>query len=84
MVRNTKPPPSIKIPGHHPAPADTLLEALRDYYVIQLSSDDNYNEKLTWCLEHCQNKFRDFSYSHGRSWYFQNEQDATMFSLKWV
>lgn len=77
------PPIPIRIPGHSPAPDDKLLTALKDYHVIQLETDDDYNEKLTWCLEHCQNKFRDISQSRGRSWYFQNEQDATMFSLKW-
>lgn len=86
MVQNSRPAPDprIRIPGHNPAPNDTLLEALKDYYSIQLESDDDYNEKLSWCLEHCQNKFRDISHSRGRSWYFQNEQDATMFSLKWA
>jgi hypothetical protein len=78
------PPLTIKMPGYSPPPDDTLLTALKDYHVIQLETDDDYNEKLTWCLEHCQNKFRDISHSRGRSWYFQNEQDATMFSLKWA
>ncbi len=62
---------------------EKLLSVLEDYHMVQLE-DDNYNEKLTWCLEHCQNKFRDINYSRGRRWYFQNEQDATMFSLKWA
>jgi hypothetical protein len=46
--------------------------------------DDDFAEKLTWCLENCQHKFRDLSDSNGRAWYFQNEQDATMFAMKWA
>jgi hypothetical protein len=63
-----------------------LMEILRDYYVIRLdfSNEKQYNEMLTWCLEHCQNKFRDLQESSGRAWYFQNEQDATMFAIKWT
>ena len=43
-----------------------------------------YNDMLTWCLEHCQSKFRDMQESKGRAWYFQNEQDAVMFAMKWA
>jgi hypothetical protein len=43
-----------------------------------------FPEKLTWCLENCQNKFRDLAEGNGyRAWYFENEQDATMFAMKW-
>lgn len=71
--------------GHVTEPADDrLLTALKDYHIIYLESDKDYNEKLTWCLEHCQNKFRDFSHNNGRSWYFQNEKDATMFAMRWA
>jgi hypothetical protein len=46
--------------------------------------DEDFAEKLTWCLENCQSKFRDLSDPNGRAWYFQNEQDATMFAMKWA
>ena len=62
---------------------DRLMDLLSTYHVIVLS-DDDFAEKLTWCLEHCQNKFRDLSDSNGRAWYFQNEQDAMMFSMRWA
>lgn len=62
---------------------DRLMDLLSTYHVIVLS-DDDFAEKLTWCLEHCQNKFRDLSDPNGRAWYFQNEQDAMMFSMRWA
>lgn len=62
---------------------DKILQALKDYYVVQLESDQKYNDKLTWCLEHCQNKFRDFKNTDGRAWYFKEEQDALIFAMKW-
>jgi len=64
-------------------PTESLMAVLADYHVVRLNSDENYNDMLTWCLEHCQNKFRDIQESRGRAWYFQNEQDATMFAMKW-
>lgn len=81
MVSNTLPPP--RYPNGAPNADDKILDALKAYHVVRLESDNEYNDKLSWCLEHCQNKFRDIGHSPGRSWYFQNEQDATMFSLKW-
>jgi hypothetical protein len=62
---------------------ERLMDLLGSYYVIY-SPDDCFSEKLTWCLEHCQNKFRDLSSRNGRAWYFQNEQDAAMFALRWA
>lgn len=62
---------------------DRLMSLLSTYHVIVLS-DDDFAEKLTWCLENCQNKFRDLSDTNGRAWYFQNEQDAMMFSMRWA
>ncbi len=59
-----------------------LMELLSTYHVIVLK-DDDFADKLTWCLEHCQNKFRDLSDPNGRAWYFQNEQDASMFAIRW-
>ena len=66
-----------------PKPTESLMAVLADYHVVRLNNDENYNDMLTWCLEHCQNKFRDIQESRGRAWYFQNEQDATMFAMKW-
>ena len=61
---------------------DKLMTLLNSYHTIVLK-DDDFSEKLTWCLENCQNKFRDLSDSNGRAWYFQNEQDAMMFAMRW-
>jgi hypothetical protein len=62
---------------------DQRLMKLLDSYFPIATSDDQYPEKLTWCLEHCQNKFRDIKMSEGRVWYFQNDKDASMFALRW-
>ena len=61
---------------------DRLMTLLNSYHAIVLR-DDDFAEKLTWCLENCQNKFRDLSDPNGRAWYFQNEQDAMLFVMKW-
>lgn len=60
-----------------------LIELLESYHSVLMTNDTEYSEKLTWCLEHCQNKFRDLSDQHGRVWYFENEHDATMFAMRW-
>jgi len=62
---------------------DRLMSLLNSYHVIILR-DDDFSEKLTWCLENCQSKFRDLSDPNGRAWYFQNEQDAAMFAMRWA
>lgn len=67
-----------------PKTDDKIMEALKDYHVVRVDSDLNYNEKLTWCLEHCQNKFRDLKETEQRAWYFKEEQDAVMFAMKWA
>ena len=70
--------------GEHMMRDDRLLEILKDYHVVRIDDDDeNFNEKLTWCMEHCQNKFRDIRESNCRAWYFQNEHDASMFAMRW-
>ena len=61
---------------------DRLMALLNSYHAIVLR-DDDFAEKLTWCLENCQNKFRDLSDPNGRAWYFQNEQDAMLFAMRW-
>lgn len=60
-----------------------LMDLLSSYHVIVLP-DGDFADKLTWCLEHCQHKFRDLSDPNGRAWYFQNEQDAAMFAMRWA
>ena len=62
---------------------DRLMALLDSYHAIVLRYDD-FAEKITWCLENCQNKFRDLSDSNGRAWYFQNEQDAMLFAMRWA
>ena len=61
---------------------ERLMSLLSTYNVIILP-DSEFADKLTWCLEHCQHKFRDLSDPNGRAWYFQNDQDAAMFAMKW-
>ena len=63
---------------------ERLMELLGTYHAVHVSNDIEFSEKLTWCLEHCQSKFRDLSEQHGRVWYFENEKDATMFAMKWA
>jgi hypothetical protein len=63
---------------------DRLLELLGTYHCVEVENNENYAEKLTWCLEHCKSKFRDLRHGDGMKWYFENEQDATMFALKWL
>jgi hypothetical protein len=61
-----------------------LMELLESYYSVLITNDIEFSEKLTWCLEHCQGKFRDLSDYNGRAWYFENEKDATLFAMKWA
>lgn len=63
---------------------DQLMTLLDTYHKVQLSNNENYPDKLSWCLEHCQSKFRDLSHGNGILWYFESEQDATMFALRWT
>jgi hypothetical protein len=63
---------------------DRLMQVLENFHVIHLDNDNMFSEKLTWCLENCQNKFRDLAEGNGcRAWYFQNPEDAMMFAMKW-
>jgi hypothetical protein len=63
---------------------DKLMKILESYHVVRLDSDDDFNDKLVWCMEHCQSKFRDIRESNCRAWYFQNAQDASMFAMRWA
>ncbi len=62
---------------------DRLMKILESYHVVRIDNDDEFSEKLTWCMEHCQSKFRDIRESNCRAWYFQNEHDASMFAMRW-
>ncbi len=63
---------------------DRLMKILESYHVVRIDNDDEFSEKLTWCMEHCQSKFRDIRESNCRAWYFQNEHDASMFAMRWA
>ena len=83
MVQPTRPIPMMRSNKTvKAAPSAEIVNALKNYHPVHLE-DNEFNQKLTWCLEHCQNKFRDLSDSNGRTWYFENEQDAMMFAIKW-
>lgn len=62
---------------------DRLMALLETYHKVLLHDNENYPEKLAWCLEHCQSKFRDIKNGEGMYWYFEQEEDASMFALKW-
>jgi hypothetical protein len=62
---------------------DKLLDLLETYHKVHLNENEDYAEKLTWSLEHCKGKFRDIKHGDGMYWYFEREEDATMFALKW-
>jgi hypothetical protein len=62
---------------------DKLMELLENYHKVHLLENADYAEKLSWCLEHCQSKFRDIKHGDGMYWYFELEEDATMFALRW-
>jgi len=62
---------------------ERLIALLKTWNPITTQEDDEYNNKLVWCLEKCQDKFRDIRYFDTRVWYFQNEKDAAMFALRW-
>lgn len=59
-----------------------LLDLLKSWHSVALP-DYDYNDKLVWCLESCNSKFRDILKGDVRYWYFQNEHDATIFAIKW-
>jgi hypothetical protein len=65
---------------------DKLMKLLETYHKVHISQEahnGNYNKMLGWCLEHCQSKFRDIKHGDGMDWYFENDQDASMFAMKW-
>lgn len=82
--------PKTKIRAWHGADLsehDRLMNLLNTYHKVHLkktASSENYGDTLTWCLEHCKGKFRDIKQGDGLDWYFEIEEDATMFALKWA
>ena len=72
--------PTIFRPSHD----ERLLALLQTYHHIATYRDQDFNEKLIWCLEQCQGKFRDIQTSDHRIWYFESERDAALFALKWT
>ena len=73
-----------RVADNHLSRDEKLMDLLSTYHPVTLSEEGNYSERLTWCLEHCQSKFRDIKSVDGMDWYFENEQDAMMFAMKWV
>ena len=72
-----------KVGDSHLTRDEKLMDLLATYHPVTLNEEGNYSERLTWCLEHCQSKFRDVRESKTTAWYFQNEHDATMFAIRW-
>jgi len=62
---------------------DSLMKLLDTYHKVHLKDNQHYQDKLSWCLENCQSKFRDIKHEEGIDWYFEIEQDAALFALKW-
>ena len=63
---------------------EKLMALLNEWHRINVPDEKKFAEKLAWCLEHCESKFRDIKSSDvGIDWYFESEKDATMFAMKW-
>lgn len=65
------------------AEEEKLMSLLSTWTKVHTNNRDNFNDKLVWCLEHCQGKFRDIREFDDTTWYFQFEHDASMFAMKW-
>ena len=70
---------------------DQLMTLLETYHKVHIDPTENskggwenYGDTLSWCLKHCQGKFRDVKQGDGLDWYFEIEEDATIFALKWA
>ena len=63
---------------------DKLMSLLEKYHKVCLNDNDSYPDTLTWCFEHCQGKFRDIKHDNSIIWYFENDEDATLFAMKWT
>jgi len=57
---------------------------LDTYYNVSIEvTDDNFADHLEWCLDNCSGNFRDVRMHGIRTWFFESEKDAVLFSLKW-
>jgi hypothetical protein len=65
---------------------DKLLELLETYHRVEVTSHDkdSYGDVLSWCLKNCRGKFRDLKHGDSMVWYFEREEDATLFALRWL
>jgi hypothetical protein len=85
MATNTKP---IFIRDQISTPEsrhDDLMRLLSGWHQIRIRYDKNdIGDQLLWCFEHCQGHFRDLQQFDEKIWYFENEQDAALFALKWA
>lgn len=60
---------------------DKVTEIIKDWHTVKTVNEFYSNEKmLVWALQNCQGKF----YHRGNRWWFYNEQDATVFALKYA
>jgi hypothetical protein len=78
----TAPVAMMKAPKREYHPNEELMSVLEQYHVVRVE-DSEFNQKLVWCLANCQKKFRDLSDRNCRAWYFEHEQDAIMFAMRW-
>lgn len=62
-----------------------LMNLLSNYFKVSISDNNNFSNILCWCFEKCEGKFRDIPNMryNKRDWYFEKENDALMFALKW-
>jgi hypothetical protein len=64
---------------------DDLMRLLDGWYQIRIRYDkSDLGDQLLWCFENCQGHFRDIKQFDEKVWYFENEQDAALFALKWT
>jgi hypothetical protein len=61
------------------------MRLLSGWHQIRVRYDKyNIGDQLLWCFENCQGHFRDLQQFDEKVWYFENEQDAALFALKWA
>ena len=65
--------------------AGTMRNILATYYAVPtpMSIFDGFADRLNWCLANCGGNFTDVRAHDQRIWYFEHEEDAVMFALKW-
>jgi len=58
-----------------------INQIINDWHLINTENEYYANaEMLAWALKNCQSKF----YHRGNKFWFHNEQDATVFALKYA